>query len=103
MKAIEAAREATEFPAGGVRWSHRVSSSVMLLWTHQICGKTCFRRTWIVVSEDNFAVLGVSPLIGRSFQADDFITPGPTSPVIITHGLWQRRYSTTWPARTPPM
>jgi putative ABC transport system permease protein len=45
-----------------------------------------------VVSEDYFAVLGVSALLGRTFQADDFSTHGPARAVIITHGLWQRRY-----------
>ena len=45
-----------------------------------------------VVSEDYFAVLGVSAVVGRTFQADDYSTPGPARVVIITHGLWQRRY-----------
>src|SRR5262249_55907164 len=45
-----------------------------------------------VVSEDYFAVLGVSALLGRTFLADDFSTPGPARAIIITYGLWQRRY-----------
>ena len=44
-----------------------------------------------LVSEDYFAVLGLSPLVGRIFQADDFNRHGTRS-VVITHGLWQRRY-----------
>ncbi|MFN7949898.1 MAG: ABC transporter permease [Blastocatellia bacterium] len=45
-----------------------------------------------VVSQDYFAVLGVAPLLGRTFQADDFSTSGPVRAVVISHGLWQRRY-----------
>src|SRR5262245_32231240 len=45
-----------------------------------------------VVSEDYFAVLGVSTLLGRTFQPDEFRPPGPARAVIITHRLWQRRY-----------
>ncbi|HEX9886160.1 MAG TPA: ABC transporter permease, partial [Longimicrobiales bacterium] len=50
-----------------------------------------------------FKVLGVTPLLGRDFQEDDafpvdpdmFGSPDPDLPpgmVILSHGLWQRRY-----------
>ncbi len=45
-----------------------------------------------VVSEDYFAVLGASALLGRTFQPDDYSTPGPARALVISHGLWQRRY-----------
>lgn len=45
-----------------------------------------------VVSEDYFAALGVSAVLGRTFQADDYGASGPARAVIIAHGLWQRRY-----------
>ena len=45
-----------------------------------------------VVTEDYFAVLGIAPLLGRAFQADDYSTPGPARALIISHEMWQRRY-----------
>ena len=42
-------------------------------------------------SEDFFPVLGVKPLIGRTFAADEFRPRQPTT-VIISYGLWQRRF-----------
>ncbi len=45
-----------------------------------------------IVSQDYFAVLGVSALLGRTFQADNFNISGLTRAIVITHRLWQRRY-----------
>jgi putative ABC transport system permease protein len=45
-----------------------------------------------IVSEDYFAVLGAAALLGRTFQADDFSTPGPARALVISYALWQRRY-----------
>lgn len=43
------------------------------------------------VSWEFFRVLGVTPALGRDFvQADD--RPGAPRPVILSHGLWQRRF-----------
>ena len=43
------------------------------------------------VSADFFSVLGVRPALGRSFTtAED--TPGTNQVVILSHGLWARRY-----------
>lgn len=43
------------------------------------------------VSADFFSVLGVRPSLGRSFSsAED--TPGTNRVVILSHGLWARRY-----------
>ena len=43
------------------------------------------------VSATYFKVLGVSPVLGRDFQATDDQLNGP-SVVIISHGMWQRRF-----------
>ena len=43
------------------------------------------------VSGDLFAVLGVDAVLGRSLQARDGVT-GAENVLVITHGLWQRRY-----------
>jgi len=43
------------------------------------------------VSADYFNVLGVKPVLGRVFTREED-TPGATSVVLISHGLWQRRY-----------
>ena len=40
---------------------------------------------------DVFDVLGVAPLHGRGFTADED-TPGGPQVVVLSHGLWQRRY-----------
>ena len=44
------------------------------------------------VSEDYFAVMGTEALIGRTFSSDDYNPGGPARGLIITHGLWQRRF-----------
>jgi len=43
------------------------------------------------VSSGYFATLGVSPLLGRDFQAADDVFHGPNV-VIISNGLWRRRF-----------
>ena len=44
------------------------------------------------VTEDYFAVLGSQALIGRTFLAEDYNPPGPARGLIITYGLWQKRF-----------
>ena len=39
-----------------------------------------------------FTMLGVDPIIGRHFVPEEAAAPGLESVVMITHGLWQRRY-----------
>ena len=46
----------------------------------------------VVVSEDYFAALGAPPLLGRTFQPDDYSTPGPARALVISDQLWQQRY-----------
>lgn len=44
------------------------------------------------VTPDLFPLLGISPVLGRHFRADEGAAPGLESVVMLTHGLWQRRY-----------
>ncbi len=45
-----------------------------------------------VVTEDYFAALAAPPLLGRTFQPDDYSTPGPARALVISDTLWQRYY-----------
>src|SRR5688500_4400465 len=45
------------------------------------------------VTADLFPLLGIEPLLGRHFRKDEAARPGLETVVILTHGLWQRRYS----------
>jgi putative ABC transport system permease protein len=44
------------------------------------------------VTEDYFSVLGSNALLGRTFLAEDYNPPGPARALIITYGLWQKRF-----------
>jgi len=44
------------------------------------------------VTPDLFPLLGIQPLFGRHFRADEAAPPGLEQAVMLTHGLWQRRY-----------
>src|SRR5713101_1258398 len=45
-----------------------------------------------VVSGNYFNVLGVKPLVGRTFLPEEDRTPKANPVVVIGHGLWQRRF-----------
>ena len=50
-----------------------------------------------IVSANFFEFLGREPILGRSFRDDDLLSAGPggggaPGPMIISHGLWTRRY-----------
>jgi predicted permease len=49
------------------------------------------RLTGAQVSHDTFAMLGVAPALGRSFRPEED-RPGVESVVIISHGLWRKRF-----------
>jgi predicted permease len=46
-----------------------------------------------LVSGNYFGVLGVRPTIGRGFRADEDDLPGAAPVVVISHGLWKRRFA----------
>jgi predicted permease len=45
-----------------------------------------------IVSGNYFAALGVRPALGRFFLPEEDRTPGAHPVVVISHGLWQRRF-----------
>jgi putative ABC transport system permease protein len=49
----------------------------------------------VLASVDLFPTLGVTPQLGRNFTLDEAEIGAPTV-VLISHGLWQRRFSDQW-------
>jgi len=45
-----------------------------------------------IVSANYFSVLGVSPLLGRAFAADEDAVPGRDPVLMLGYGLWRRRF-----------
>ena len=46
----------------------------------------------VLVSSDLFQVLGIQPILGRTFEEDEFNRGGPSA-VIVSHSFWQSRLS----------
>jgi putative ABC transport system permease protein len=44
------------------------------------------------VTPDLFPLLGIEPVLGRQFRPEEAAAVGLESVVMLTHGLWQRRY-----------
>ena len=44
------------------------------------------------VTPNLFPMLGIEPMMGRQFLDEEAAAPGLESVVMLTHGLWQRRY-----------
>lgn len=44
------------------------------------------------VTEDYFSVMRSDALLGRTFLPEDYNPPGPARALIITYGLWQKRF-----------
>ena len=49
------------------------------------------RVTAVPVSANLFEVLGVNPILGRTFRVEEE-TPGRDQVILLGHGLWQRRF-----------
>jgi predicted permease len=47
------------------------------------------------VTANYFEVLGVNPLLGRTFRADDQTSAGANPVLILSYGYWQRRFGGT--------
>ena len=50
------------------------------------------RLSGVPVSENFFPMLGVQPLLGRLFTAEECKWRGPRA-VLLSHGLWERRFA----------
>jgi predicted permease len=55
-------------------------------------GERAMLMTGEVISSDYFRVLGIAPALGRPFRDDENAVPGAAPVVVISHGLWQRRF-----------
>ena len=55
-------------------------------------GSEAVRASALRVSRDYFRVLGVSPVVGREFLAEED-QPGGARAVVLSHGFWQRRFN----------
>ena len=82
---VRAVREAA--PAG-IDVAGYVTSPVMLGRTTDAAE---VRATYVV--GDYFGVLDVQPVLGRQFAPDEYRVEGQSMVAIISHELWQRRYS----------
>lgn len=45
-----------------------------------------------IVTANFFEVLGVKPLLGRTFRTDEDIKPGGNPVLVLSYGYWQRRF-----------
>ncbi len=52
------------------------------------------QRVWGALTSANyFDVLGVRPIVGRTFRPDEDATPGGAPVAVISYGLWQTRFA----------
>ncbi|HYX80870.1 MAG TPA: ABC transporter permease, partial [Gemmatimonadales bacterium] len=54
-------------------------------------GSQADRVLGLRVSKDYFQVLGVQPVLGRAFTADEDMENGPSA-IVLSHALWERRF-----------
>ncbi|HEX6941111.1 MAG TPA: ABC transporter permease, partial [Longimicrobiales bacterium] len=55
-------------------------------------GESSERVEAVQVTEGFFGAVGVAPVLGRLFRAEDFV-PGSSPRAILSYGLWQRRFA----------
>jgi putative ABC transport system permease protein len=61
--------------------------------THNLTGTDEPERLQVeMVSASYFSLLGIDPVVGRSFAQDEDHVPGINLTALLGHGLWQRRY-----------
>lgn len=64
------------------------------IWQFRLADAHNVEQIWgEVVSGNYFDVLGVSAFKGRTFLAEEDQVPGRNPVVVISHGLWQRRFN----------
>ena len=51
------------------------------------------RLLGVSVTPDLFPLLGIEPILGRNFTPDEGAPPGLETSVILTHGVWERRFA----------
>ena len=61
-------------------------------WSGTVTGDVPERVHGLKVTSEVLAMTGVSPLLGRSFHADDDVPTGDP-PIILSWGYWQRRFA----------
>jgi len=82
-------------PGSFMDWRERSRSfeAISLLWSgpHLITNQAePTRITGARVSPNFFLVMGVQPLLGRTFPSSDAEAAKHESEIVISHGLWQR-------------
>jgi putative ABC transport system permease protein len=70
-----------------------IADAAGLLSVPMLVARTVDEEPWeiptVSTSPNLFGLLGVQPILGRGFAADE-VGPGRTPVVVLTHGLWQR-------------
>jgi putative ABC transport system permease protein len=69
------------------------SSAIFTAWEWNLTGtESPERLTGELVDAPYFPVLGIAPLVGRTFSADETRSPGSAPIALLGHGLWMRRF-----------
>jgi putative ABC transport system permease protein len=68
------------------------SASRRLVLINQAAPEESQEITAEFVSDNFFSVLGAAPALGRTFTPEESRTPGSEPVVVLSHGLWQRRF-----------
>jgi predicted permease len=84
-------------PANFVEWRAQSRSFERMgaaqYWTANVMGQGNSEQVVALqITHDIFPLLGVAPLIGRTFRPDEE-RPGNDHVVVLGHGLWQRRFA----------